>query len=125
MTPLLMKAIVFITSALIFYTIGVWAEKIQGKLKVWHLVLFYLGLICDTLGTTFMGQIAGDFALNLHSVTGTLAIILMLIHAVWATIVLTKKDEKKMETFHKFSIIVWLIWLVPYFVGMLIGMGII
>lgn len=125
MTPLLIKAIIFITSALIFYTVGVWSEKVQGTLKKWHLILFYLGLICDTLGTTFMSQIAGDFSLNLHSVTGTLAILLMLAHAIWATVVLRKNDEVQLAKFHKFSIIVWLIWLVPYFVGMLIGMGII
>ncbi len=125
MSPLLLKAIIFITSALLFYTVGVWSEKIQGTLKPWHLILFYLGLICDTLGTLFMGQIAGDFSFNLHSITGTLAIILMLIHAIWATIVLRKNNQKQLAQFHKLSIVVWFIWLVPYFVGMLIGMGVI
>lgn len=125
MTPLLAKAIVFITLALVLYTIGVWAEKLQKRLKPWHLVLFYFGLICDTLGTKFMSQIIGHFTLNLHSITGTLAILLMLVHAIWASIVLIRKDERALKTFHKFSIIVWMIWLIPYFVGMLIGMGII
>ena len=30
---------------------------------------------------------------------------------------------KKQESFHKFSIFVWLVWLVPYILGMIIGMG--
>ncbi|GAA3660933.1 TIGR03987 family protein [Asaccharospora irregularis DSM 2635] len=59
---------------------------------------------------------------NLHGVTGLLAIILMLFHASWATFVLYKNDDNKKKIFHKFSIIVWIIWLIPYFIGMFIGM---
>ena len=36
---MLVYAILSITSALIFYSIGVWSEKIQGQLKKWHLVI--------------------------------------------------------------------------------------
>ncbi len=122
MSVMLIKAIIFISLALVFYTIGVWSEKIQGKLKLWHLIMFYIGLIFDTLGTTTMSLIAGDFSFNLHAITGLLAIILMLIHAIWGTIVLIKNNEESLEKFHKFSIVVWSIWLIPYLIGMFIGM---
>ncbi len=122
MSPLLIKAIIFITGALVFYTIGVWAEKKQGTLKVWHVILFYLGLICDTLGTSFMSQIAGGFDFSLHSITGVLAIALMFVHAVWATVVSIQKNDAAMKNFHRFSVVVWGIWLIPYFIGMIIGM---
>ncbi len=122
MLTLLMKAIIFISLALVFYTIGVWSEKIQGKLKLWHIICFYLGLIFDTLGTTTMSFIAGGMSLDVHAITGFLAIILMLIHAIWGTIVLIKNNENSLKKFHKFSIVVWAIWLVPYFIGMFIGM---
>lgn len=123
MEPILMRAVIFITLALVFYTIGVWAERLQGRLKPWHLVLFYFGLICDTLGTSFMSQLSDSSFLSLHGVTGLIAIILMLIHAIWATIVILKHDEDKVKSFHKFSIIVWIIWLIPYFIGMFLGMS--
>lgn len=61
--------------------------------------------------------------LGVHGVTGALAIILMIFHAVWATVTLSRKNEKQMETFHKFSMVVWLIWLIPYFIGMFMGMA--
>ncbi len=122
MSIMLIKAIVFISLALVFYTIGVWSEKIQGKLKLWHLLMFYIGLVFDTLGTTTMSLIAGDFSFNLHAITGLLAIILMLIHAIWGTIVLIRNNEESLKKFHKFSIVVWGIWLIPYFIGMFIGM---
>jgi uncharacterized repeat protein (TIGR03987 family) len=38
----------------------------------------------------------------------------MLLHAVWATIVLVRKDEQWITDFHRFSVVVWVIWLVPY-----------
>jgi uncharacterized repeat protein (TIGR03987 family) len=47
----------------------------------------------------------------------------MILHAVWATIVLRGNDEKKKQGFHRFSIVVWAIWLIPYFVGMFLGMA--
>ena len=59
----------------------------------------------------------------INVITGFLAIVLMLFHALWATWVLYKNDENQKATFHKFSIVVWTIWLIPYFIGMMLGMG--
>lgn len=113
---------IIISLALVFYSIGVWAERIAGRLKVWHLVFFWIGLVCDTWGTGLMLEMAGGLTFDLHGVSGLLAIILMLIHAIWASIVLWRKDEAMITRFHKFSVIVWLIWLVPYFSPMVFGM---
>lgn len=121
---MLITAIILITSALVFYTIGVWSEKIQGVLKPWHVILFGIGLFFDTTGTLTMEAIAKSQSIsmttagfNLHSFTGLAAILLMLVHAVWAIWVLKKNDEKIKNTFHKFSILVWLIWLIPFMSG--------
>lgn len=116
-------AIIFMCLALTFYSIGVWSEKWQGTLNKWHLYVFWIGLVFDTTGTTVMGKIAnGGFQLNFHGITGLLAIILMLFHAIWATIVLVKNDESMKTKFHKFSIIVWLIWLIPFVSGAMFAM---
>ncbi|WP_234120596.1 HsmA family protein [Clostridium hydrogenum] len=120
---MLIYAITSITLALVFYTIGVWSEKLQGKLKTWHLAIFWIGLIFDTAGTTLMSKIAsGGFQFNFHGITGLIAIILMTFHAIWATFVLIKGDEKAKMNFHKFSILVWFIWLIPYISGAIFGM---
>jgi uncharacterized repeat protein (TIGR03987 family) len=119
MNPL---AILIINLALVFYSIGVWSERIQGRLKVWHTVFFYLGLICDTWGTGMMFDYVGGMSWDIHGVSGVLAIALMFIHAIWATVVLVKKDEKMIVGFHKFSIFVWVIWLIPYFSPMVFQM---
>jgi uncharacterized repeat protein (TIGR03987 family) len=104
--------------ALIMYTIGVWSEKAAGRLKLWHLIFFWIGFVFDTTGTTIMTQIAGRMEFNLHGITGALAIVLMLAHAIWASVVLLLKQEKALVNFHKFSLFVWLLWLVPFVTGM-------
>jgi uncharacterized repeat protein (TIGR03987 family) len=121
---MLIYAVISITLALVFYTIGVWNEKVQGELKKWHLVIFWLGLTFDIIGTVVMSKIARNgFQLNFHGITGLLAIVLMLFNAVWATSVLIKNNEKAKTNFHKFSIPVWLIWLIPYISGAIFGMA--
>jgi uncharacterized repeat protein (TIGR03987 family) len=114
---------IVITLALVFYSIGVWSERVAGQLKPWHLAFFWLGLVFDTWGTGMMMDMAGGLTFDIHGVTGGIAILLMLIHAIWATVVLIRKDERMINNFHKFSVVVWFIWLIPYFSPMLFGMG--
>lgn len=127
MNTKLIIAITAITMALVFYTYGVFAERKAHRLKKVHVVIFWLGLLCDTTGTITMSMIARGGAasagIGVHGITGALAIILMIFHAIWATVTLYKGKDKQMETFHKFSLIVWIIWLVPYFIGMVMGMS--
>jgi uncharacterized repeat protein (TIGR03987 family) len=121
---MLIYAVIFINLALVFYTIAVWGEKLQGTLKSWHLTLFWAGLVFDTLGTTSMGKLAeGGFKLNFHGITGLVAIILMLFHTLWATAVLIRGNNYVKQKFHKVSILVWLIWLIPFITGAILGMS--
>ena len=69
-----------------------------------------------------MFDMAGGLTFDIHGLTGLLAILLMLVHAVWATVVLIRKNEKLISSFHKFSILVWLIWLIPYLSPMLFAL---
>lgn len=115
-------AVIIINLALIFYSIGVWAERFQGRLRAWHTAFFWLGLVCDTWGTGLMFDFVGGMSYDVHGYSGLIAIILMLVHAAWATYVLWRKDEKMILNFHKFSIFVWLVWLIPYFSPMALRM---
>jgi uncharacterized repeat protein (TIGR03987 family) len=122
---MLIVAIFFIFLACILYSLGVWAEKIQGRLITWHAIVFWCGLAADTIGTGAMGMIAGSlFKFNFHGITGMTAIILMLFHAIWATLVLIQKNESMIVKFHKLSFIVWIIWLIPMLSGMIFGAGV-
>lgn len=122
MNGVMMAATVLITLALVFYSIGVWSERFAGKLKGWHLVFFWTGLVFDTTGTAIMMEAAGGIGFDVHGITGALAIALMAVHAVWASIVLCRHDEKAILNFHHFSVFVWVVWLVPYLTGFFVSM---
>ena len=122
MDPKLLVSILFINLAMVLYTIGVWSERLQRRLKWWHTFFFWSGFLCDTIGTTHMGLINGSIIrLNFHGITGMTAILLMLFHASWATIVLLRNHEKLILQFHRFSIVVWIIWLIPMLTGIIFG----
>jgi uncharacterized repeat protein (TIGR03987 family) len=117
------SASVIITAALVLYSIGVWSERIGGRLRPWHLAFFYAGLVCDTVGTGMMFDFAGGMTFDVHGISGLLAIVLMFIHAAWATVVLLRRDEAWITKFHRFSLVVWAIWLVPYFSPMVFAIA--
>lgn len=124
-THFLIAAICVISSALVFYTIGVWGERLQKQLKAWHLVFFIAGLFADAVGTSLMEHIAKMIHLHdeIHSVTGMIAILLMLVHAMWALWTYFKGSARAKAHFNRFSIIVWCIWLIPYCIGIYMGMS--
>ncbi|WP_378954948.1 HsmA family protein [Pelosinus sp. sgz500959] len=127
------QGIIFINLAFVLYTVGVWSEKIQGQLKKGHLFLFWFGVFCDMLGTSAMrslnnnhigGGIQNIFDLlpiykDFHSLTGFIALVLMLLHVCWATIILFTKKRGWIKKFHRYSFMVWIIWLIPFLSGML------
>ncbi|WP_040537853.1 HsmA family protein [Lentilactobacillus parafarraginis] len=123
----LILAIITISLALVFYTIGVFSERRSGSLKLRHLGFFGLGLVFDSTGTTIMSMIANALGptagIGLHQVTGVAAIALMAFHFAWAVYVLIKGSQKAKQTFHRFSLVVWLFWLIPYIAGLVVGMS--
>ncbi|MBL7033724.1 MAG: TIGR03987 family protein [Candidatus Delongbacteria bacterium] len=124
MTSSLINSITLITLALFFYSLGVWAERIASYLKPWHLFAFWIGFSFDVSGTWLMHLISDDSfsLLDLHTFTGQLALWLMLLHAGWASWVIRRGSEEARRGFHRYSLIVWIIWLVPYVGGIFLGM---
>jgi uncharacterized repeat protein (TIGR03987 family) len=124
MPPLTVAATILITLALVFYSIGVWAEHLARYLKGWHVAAFWTGFFFDTSGTLAMELIHPGFDwANSHTITGQIALWLMFGHAIWATRVVRKGTEETRRRFHRFSLMVWGIWLVPYIGGMFLGMA--
>lgn len=129
----MIQAVILIIGAFIAYTVGIWSEKIQGQLKGWHVLLFWCGLVFDTLGTAAMAILYRETAGNtlqglagfwsphndFHSLTGAFALGVMLLHAAWATLVVCNKKVEWVMKFHRYSVTVWVIWLIPFISGML------
>jgi len=108
-------------AALACYSAGVWGAFFAEYLKPVHVVLFWLGFLCDLAGTELMRRLAGGLHWNLHAATGVAALGLMLGHALWASRVLIRRDLPRLRTFSRLSVTVWAIWLVPFITGLMLG----
>lgn len=111
------------TLAFVFYTTGVWAERAARELRWWHVASFVTGWAADAYGTWLMEQmrIAGEKSGLFHGITGASAFALMGIHALWAAWVLARGSADARRGFHRYSVAVWAVWLVPYLGGMIAG----
>ena len=114
---------IIMSLAFVFYTTGVLAERIQRNLHGWHVAVFWTGLACDGTATTLMHRLvlAGEQPGIIHTITGIGAFGLMAVHAAWASWVLARGSLQAREGFHRYSIVVWAVWLLPYLGGMIAG----
>ena len=55
---------------------------------------------------------------QLMAATGLVALLLMALHLGWAVVTMIRDRFDEKRVFHRFSIVVWVIWLIPYFTGM-------
>ena len=120
MPQLVLWGAIFFTLALIFYSIGIWSDFIGRQLKRWHLIMFGLGVVTDSLGTLLMYLHVGYLIFTAHSIAGFLGLFLMILHFSWAYFVLGNNNRQ--VVFHRFSILVWAFWMVSYISGLYLGL---
>ena len=124
---MLVIAVLCVSTAFVLYTVGVWSPRKTQRLKPWHALCLWLGFILDTTGTSLMAVLAGGgFRFTVHGVTGAVANGLMLGLAVWATVLLVRRNRTGERNwgqtpYHKGSLLVWGLWLVPMVLGMVLG----
>ncbi len=123
MSPVIVQASGFILLALALYSIGVWSERFSRRLRLWHLLFFWSGLIADFAGTGMMITMRESIVINLHSVIGYAGIALMLVHTVWASFIVLLNKERLLNTFHRFSVGVWWLWLASLISGVALGVS--
>ena len=121
MTPILIQAVIFFTLALIFYSVGVWNERLTRRLKRWHVGFFIVGVITDALGTWLMYVNLGYIKFTPHTISGFIGFFLMVFHCLWAAMALKRNKESQLKSFHKFSLFVWCVWMISYLSGMVLG----
>lgn len=102
--------------ALVLYTLAIWSEKIKQQLRPWMLFTFICGFVCDLIGTSIMGVQNGGLSLTIHGICGILALIIMLIHLLWAVDALARGGRCQ-ALFTKYSIYAWGVWLLAFVSG--------
>ena len=114
--------LVLFTFALLVYSIATWAGVIAGKLKKWHLFLFWFGLTADISGTFIIGSVYGGFVMNMHSYIGAIAIIAILIQNIFGTKIMLANNEKWILNFPKKVLLpVWVLWMASYIAGLMLS----
>lgn len=121
---MLLKAIIFMNLALIFYTYAVFSGRHEG-LHFKHLVAFGVGLLFDYLGTHQMNlyaKAAGP-APEWHNLSGILSLAGMAFHFILALIAtLLHQAERINSTFHRVSLTIYSLWLMAFASGAIFGM---
>ena len=120
MPPIVRAAVVLMVVALGLYSVGVWHSFVTRRLRPWHLGFFWGGFLADSAGTELMRRLAGGFHWNLHTATGAAALLLMLAHALLASGVLLRGNERTLRPFPRVSVAVWVLWLIPFTTGFLL-----
>ncbi len=112
-----MSGLLAVTLAFVFYTWGIWGPRRRKEIKPKHVVFLWLGLVLDATGTALMALEIGYYRMDIHGVIGTVAILLMLVSAIWATYARSKSDAAAVASYIKWSVWVWAFWLLPYLYG--------
>lgn len=68
-----------------------------------------------------MSEISNGFQLNIHGIVGLAAIVIMLVHAGWASYVILWGNERFRRAFHHFSIVAWSLWMVSPVTGFIVA----
>ncbi len=124
MKPILIRAVTFMTLALLFYTYAVFSGRREGLHKK-QLIVFGLGLFFDWLGTCQMNLFARSFgkAPEIHNLTGIASLGGMGFHFLLALAAsLLHRAERINRTFHRVSLTIYTLWLIAVASGAVSGM---
>lgn len=110
-----------VTTAVVLYSIAVWAERITGTVKRWHFALLVAAAFFQTVATGVLYKSVAGFSIGLGGVAMMAALIMVIMHARWALVTMLRKDAKTSTQFNRFSVLVWAAWLV-LFAGPLLWM---
>ena len=120
---MLLKAIILMNLALVFYSWAVFGTRGKGLLRK-YLGIFAIGLFCDYLGTREMnlyGNATGYWPRD-HYLIGLASLAGMAVHfllAVAAT--LAPRAAAVSRFFHRVSLGIYVCWLVSFFSGAIAG----
>lgn len=123
MPPLLLYAVILFTVAFVLYTISVWSERLQSQLKTWHLVVFGIGVFSDAVATWLTIEFVGAVVFTPHAIFGFVSLLLMALHFTWAVVVYAGDRKAGRSQFHRFSLLVWSVWMLSYITGFFSGLN--
>lgn len=121
---MMLRGIVWMNLALVFYTWAVFSGRRQGLHKR-HLFIFGIGLLCDYLGTMEMSVFARTYgkAPQWHHIVGVASLAGMAFHFLLAFVAsMLQRAEAVNRVFHRISLTIYSAWLAAFLTGAIAGM---
>ena len=123
MNPTLVRAVIVVTFALVFYSIGVITEQRSKALSRFSLGFITTGLVFDISSTALMIAGSGNIPITVHGFIGYSALTVMLVDTIllwrhwrrWRTAPLPRK-------LNLYTRIAYAWWVVAYVAGAIIAM---
>lgn len=117
MNPKLIAAIIFVTLALIMYTIGIFKEFFTKKHSFKNIFIFQTaGILFDITGTYLMFIITPGFSWTLHAFISLAGLFFMVLKWIYF-IIIVKTSKPVCRNFKWISLIIYTYWLFIFLNG--------
>jgi len=122
LNPILIRAVVVVTFALIFYSVGVITEQRKSAVSKWVALFVTAGVLLDIASTTLMIVGSTNIPITVHGVIGYTALLAMLVDAIliwrhW----LMRGSIKVPRGLHIYTRIAYSWWVIVYIAGAIIS----
>ena len=114
--------VVLITLALVLYTVAAWHNWRLKALATMHLVLMWIAVVADASATRMMGGYTEGTDWSLHVISGYAALGMMATLTVFGTWAKSTNRAAVLNSFHRFLVPVWVVWVASYAAGVWLGM---
>jgi uncharacterized repeat protein (TIGR03987 family) len=124
MNPILGKAVIIVTFALLFYSVGVIQEQRKSAISKQILSFLTAGIICDIASTTLMIIGSRNIPITLHGLLGYSALAAMLVDTIliWRHWISERGRIKVPHKLHLYTRIAYGWWVFAYIAGAIIAM---
>ena len=91
------------TLALILYSTAIWSGRKSPQLRLWQIIVFFLGLSSDAGGVWVTVKFMGAIVLTPHAIFGFTALLLMSLHFLWVFALFMSNKVQTYST-HRFRV---------------------
>ena len=123
MNPTLIKAVIVVTFALLFYSIAIVTEQRKSSISRRVLLFLMAGVCCDVTSTALMIIGSGNIPITIHGFLGYTALLAMLIDTVLIWRFWTKNGSivNVPRGLHIYTRIAYSWWVIAYIAGAIIS----
>jgi hypothetical protein len=123
LNPTLIKAVIVVTFALLFYSIAIVTEQRKSSISKRVLLFLIAGVSCDIASTALMIIGSGNIPITIHGFFGYTALLAMLIDTVLIWRFWTKNGSivNVPRGLHIYTRIAYSWWVIAYIAGAIIS----